>query len=235
MYNVADIRALLSEKYQNEDFVIDKSGVKTVELIGASFIADEELVFGSVDKGYVLKELDWYLSKSLNVYDISEPVPEIWKKVSTPEGLINSNYGYLALSEENGSQFDNCVKHILENPDTRRASMIYTRPTMHSDYNKGGMSDFCCTNAINYYVRNGLIHANVQMRSNDGVFGFKNDLAWQQYVLNLLSQSTNYKPGNIIWNSGSFHIYERHFFMIDHWIKTGQTHITKLDYDKLYS
>lgn len=215
MRSIQQIREIFKGKLLNEDFVIDKTGVKTIEIIGESFLANEESIFGEVNKDYIRRELNWYMSQSLNVNDIEKPIPKIWTQVADKQGFINSNYGWAIFSEENGKQFDKCVSHINVDNNTRRACMIYTRPSMHKDYAKGGMSDFMCTHAVNYYVREGKIHAVVQMRSNDVVMGYKNDYAWQKYVLDLLSEKTNLKPGNIIWNAGSLHVYERHFNLLD--------------------
>jgi len=82
------------------------------------------------------------------------------------------------------------------------------------------MSDFMCTNAVQYLIRNDKVHAVIQMRSNDVVFGYKNDRAWQSEVLNRLvldlnqKGDNNYSAGDIIWNVGSLHVYERHFNLI---------------------
>lgn len=222
MYNVSDIRSLLAEKLALEDFVTDKSGAKTIELLGTAFIADEEAIFGKVNQDYVERELAWYLSQSLNVNDIPPPIPAIWKAVATPEGFINSNYGWAIYSEENGNQFKNAVEHIKLNPDTRRASMIYTRPSMHTDFNKGGKSDFMCTHAVDYLVREGKINAVVKMRSQDVVFGYKNDFAWAKFVLEQLSNETGYEQGNIYWNASSLHVYERHFDIIKTYLESGK-------------
>ena len=93
--------------------------------------------------------------------------------------------------------------------------MIYTRPIMHADYNRDGMSDFMCTNAVQYVIRNNRLNAIVQMRSNDVVFGYKNDRAWQQWVLNKLANDLEIDPGQIVWNAGSLHVYERHFNLLN--------------------
>lgn len=223
MHNVKDIRALLVEKYKNKDFVTDKSGVKTVELIGTSFIADEESIFGEVNHEYVARELAWYESQSLNVYDIPEPVPAIWKAVADKDGFINSNYGWAIWSTENINQYDNALRQIKSNPDTRRASMIYTRPNMHNDYIKNGRSDFMCTHVVDYLVRDGKINAVVHMRSNDAVYGFKNDLAWQKHVLQKLSIDTGFEIGKIYWCAASLHIYERHFNILEKFINASES------------
>jgi thymidylate synthase len=92
--------------------------------------------------------------------------------------------------------------------------MIYTRPSIWSDYNKQGMSDFICTNAVGYLIRDNKLHANVQMRSNDVVFGYKNDYYWQEYVLKKLAKDLDVEVGTIMWNVTSLHVYEKHFHLI---------------------
>jgi thymidylate synthase len=89
---------------------------------------------------------------------------------------------------------------------------------MQYDYNKNGRSDFMCTNSVQYLIRDDKVHAIVQMRSNDAIFGTKNDLAFQRYVINRVSKDTGYSVGNIYWNAGSLHIYERHFPLIQEYI-----------------
>lgn len=211
---VHDIRNELQELLNDKCFVTDKTGVKTVEILNASFIANEPAIFGTLNNDYIARELQWYTSMSLNVNDIPEPVPAIWKAVADKDGYINSNYGWCIYSEANGSQFKNVVEQLKANPDSRRATMIYNRPSMHVDYNKNGMSDFMCTNAVQYLVRNGHVHALVYMRSNDAVFGYKNDFAWQKHVLDQVSEEIGIPSGNIYWNVASLHVYERHFELI---------------------
>ena len=49
------------------------------------------------------------------------------------------------------------------------------------------------------------------MRSNDVVYGYKNDYAWQSYILKLLAGLLEIQFGNIYWQVQNLHIYERHF------------------------
>ena len=97
--------------------------------------------------------------------------------------------------------------------------MVYNRPEIWCEYNIDGMSDFICTNAVTYYIRDSKLHAVVQMRSNDVVFGYKNDYAWQKYILDMLSYdvSSQYNTivsGDIIWQVQNLHVYERHFDLV---------------------
>ena len=60
--------------------------------------------------------------------------------------------------------------------------MIYTRPMIWLDAWKNGMNDFICTNNVQYFIRDNKLVTCVYMRSNDAVFGYNNDFAWQKYV-----------------------------------------------------
>jgi thymidylate synthase len=189
-------------------------------MIGASFLADEDSIFGEVNRDYVKREIEWYDSKSLKVADIPGGAPKIWQQVASKNGEINSNYGWCIYSEQNHNQYWSVLLELIANPNSRRAVMIYTRPTMHKDFSRDGMSDFMCTNSVQYLIRKNQVHCVVQMRSNDVVFGYKNDRAWQHTVLTRLTNDlniksdSNYTVGNIHWNVGSLHVYQRHFNLL---------------------
>lgn len=214
MMKVSDVRQYFIDQLAQENFVEDKTGVKMLEMIGATFIADEPAIFGTVNQEYVQRELDWYKSMSLNVGDIPGGPPEIWKQVASTQGWINSNYGYLIWHEENWNQYQNVLEELRRSPFSRRAVMIYTRPMIWNDYNIDGMSDFICTNAVQYFIRDDKLQVVVQMRSNDVVYGFKNDYAWQEYVALALCDELGVELGNIIWHVGSLHVYSRHFGLV---------------------
>ena len=218
-FKVATIRQEFRYLNLKKRFVTDKSGVKMLEIQGACFTADEDSIFGTVNADYVQRELDWYTSMSLCVNDIpggeqNAKPPVIWIDVSDSNNMINSNYGWCIWSEDNNNQYDNALAELKSNPESRRAVMIYTRPTMWDDYNRDGMSDFMCTNAVQYMIRDNKLNCVVQMRSNDAIFGYKNDKAWQQHVLNKMANQLEIEPGQITWQIGSLHIYERHFGLI---------------------
>ena len=213
---VSDIRDFFIGELVNEAFTTDKTGVKTIELIGASFLADQPAIFGTPNDDYINAELDWYLSGSTNIYDIyvDQDPPKAWEYSANRHGEINSNYGRLIFSDIYYRQYDNVLTELLENPDSRRACMIYNRPSIWTEFNENGKSDFICTNAVTYYIRNDELQCVVQMRSNDVVFGYKNDYAWQQYVLNTLAKDLGVKPGSITWQVQNLHVYERHFHLV---------------------
>lgn len=215
MQNVADIRAKLIQKYQDQDFVIDKTGVKTIEVIGESFIADEDWIIRKPNYEYIERELEWYKSQSLYVDDIPGETPAIWNQVCSDFGEINSNYGYLIWHEENYNQYQNVLEELTTNPNSRRAVMIYNRPSMHQDYKRDGMSDFICTYANTFLIRDGKLISHYLMRSNDAVFGYDNDIHWAMHVQRRLAEDLGVECGDIIWTATNLHVYERHFKFIE--------------------
>jgi len=227
---VEDIRNEFKYLLEHNQYVVDKTGVKLLEILGASFYADEPFIFGEPNQDYIDRELAWYESQSLNVHAIPGGPPAIWKQVADKHGFINSNYGWCVFSEQNGNQYNNVLNELRNFPNSRRAVMIYTRPSMWIDYNCNGMSDFMCTNTVQYLRRQGKLFATVQMRSNDAWAGYRNDVAWQKHVLNKLANDLGDSPGDIYWNAGSLHCYERDFYLIDWFNKTGEISVSKKVY-----
>lgn len=229
MMTVKELRDAFAKLYHDEQDSNDLGFVNsdTVELLGVTFVADEESIFGKVNHNYVKRELEWYKSESLSVLDIPGKVPEIWQQHASDKMEINSNYGYLVLSEANHFQYVNVLSKLIQDHSTRQATMIYTRPSMHKDWNRDGMSDFVCTNTVQYFIRDNELHSVVQMRSNDVVFGYRNDYAWQEYIKEQLLLDLNgvggfdVKMGKTIWHAASLHVYKRHYSLLENFMETG--------------
>lgn len=221
MNQVNDIREIFANALEHEQFSTDKTGCKTIEIIGASFIANEPAIFGTPNQEYIEQELRWYDSKSTNIndiYDDREP-PAAWSYSANKHGEINSNYGHLIWSSKYFKQYDKVLNELLTNPDSRRASMIYQRPSIWKEYKENGKNDFICTNAVTYYIRDNALHCVVQMRSNDVIFGYRNDYAWQKHVFDMLRDDLYYQGvplelGHIHWQVQNLHVYERHFDLV---------------------
>ena len=165
-YRVCDVRDYFIGAKQGGGYgqTIDKTGVKCIELIGASFEADEPAIFGTPNIEYIKKEIEWYKSMSLNINDIygfGKPPPEAWKYAASDEGWIHSNYGYLIWHQDNYDQYENCRTELQENPNSRRAMMIYNRPEIWNEFDMDGCSDFICTNSVAYYIRNDRLDCSV--------------------------------------------------------------------------
>ena len=227
LHSVKDIREFFIGELNDGEFTIDKTVQKTIELFGSSFLATEPAIFGEPVKDYINAEIAWYESQSTNINKLAKiygKSPVAWQYAANDYGEINSNYGHLIYSEKFYSQYNNVLQELLKNPDGRRATMVYNRPSIWKEYNEDGKSDFICTNAVTYYIRDGILHAVVQMRSNDVVFGYKNDYAWQFHVMEKLCFDYNnedryvngntIEPGMMMWQVQNLHVYERHFNLV---------------------
>jgi len=112
----------------------------------------------------------------------------------------------------------------LEDKNSRRATMIYNRPSMQTEYNKNGMNDFICTYYSAFFIRNNKLINIVTMRSNDAIYGFFNDFYWhcevyKRLYADLLNKYTGLEYDNMYWRADSFHVYERHFKLLEKIIK----------------
>lgn len=221
MYTEIELHHAFSTKMLNNNFDIVR-GDKTINLNDVVLKAERGWIVRPSNTDYAEREVQWYLSQSLNVNDIPGGAPKIWKEVATPEGIINSNYGWCIFSAENGKQYDCCVDSIARDLKTRRGVMIYTRPSMQTEYNKDGMNDFMCTHYVHviYEDEHGfpkLLYL-VYQRSCDAVFGYNNDWYWHKFVADKLSEELKSKKiipsgteTEIRFHFGSVHVYERHF------------------------
>ena len=237
--DVVGIRDRFATLLRNGEFVTDAvSGSTTIEIVGASFYAYEDTIFGTLNEDWCAREVEWYLSQSLNINDIHGEVPSGWRAVAAEDGSINSNYGWCVYSPGNHEQGSRVVRELLDNPESRRAVCIYTRPEMWLDYDqKDRMNDFMCTNVVQYVIRNDLLNVVVQMRSNDAVWGYKGDRYWQRYVQSEILEAlrneegfSDLEPGPIVWQVGSLHTYSRHFWLVDCWDRFRRF-MPKNDYD----
>lgn len=230
MYKIEDIRNMFVEQYEKMNIRNPQAEEKyqVVELQAIQFEADEDYILREPDEKYIERELKWYESQSLNINDLEGKIPKAWKDTANPLGYVNSNYGWCIFSKDNGKQYKNCLKTLLNDHTTRQAVMIYTRPSMYADSIENGKHDFMCTHYVHCFL-NEIQHPDnnvevyelkyiVYQRSCDAVFGFNNDLAWHKYVYDKLYNDlieagipmSEHKP-NINYNCGSLHVYSKHW------------------------
>jgi len=222
---VSDVREYFKSELESSRVTVDRGGNETIEMLGASFIADEPAIFGTPNQDYIDREIEWYKSESTNVNDIEGETPKAWVMTGNDHGEINSNYGHLIWSNKYYNQYEQVIGELERNPNSRRAQMIYNRPSVWLEATENGKNDFICTNAVTYYIRDNKVHCVVQMRSNDVIFGYKNDYAWQLFVLHkltnklnyrrsVLNESTHLEVGDIHWQVMNLHVYGRHFHLV---------------------
>lgn len=165
-----------------------------------------------INTSYLTNELNWYKSGSLNVADI-EKHSSFWTKLADTNGTVNSNYGFLAMTEKHSgkSQLEWCIAALLKDKDTRQAVINYNQPRHKYEGNK----DFVCTLTQLFRHENDKLDTVVSMRSNDVIFGLTYDLPWFTFLVREVSAATGIKPGAYAHYAASLHVYERHFKMLE--------------------
>ena len=166
---------------------------------------------------YAITEWLWYMSRNPQVDNIGK-LANIWLKIQDRNGECESNYGYYLLSE----QWQWVKNELINDPDTRRATIVINQP-----YHKGkNKEDYPCTQYLQFFIRDNELHLGANMRSNDAVFGFCNDVftfsMFQQLMLNDINAqrkqnatTTKLKLGRYYHTAGSFHVYKTHWAMMD--------------------
>lgn len=216
----------------------------TKELLHQVFLADKNYIIRKPKEPYQTNELNWFISQSRNIKDLKTFagfIPKIWKEIAEVDGTINSNYGWCCLSEENGSQFEHAMRHLELDKNSRRAIMIYNRPSMHVDWNnnrkdetfrgvsfedswltdredqyKARKGDFMCCQNNHFIIRDNKLIMTVHMRSLDAVFGYNADYIWFDYIFNLAVQYLkktyeDLERGEMVIYADSVHVYEMHY------------------------
>jgi len=168
---------------------------------------------------YIKKEMEWYLSGNKNVKEIGK-YAKMWKIIADENNEANSNYGeiifFQKLENYNGNQWDWIKESLIKDNDSRQAIINFNQPK----HKKEGVKDFVCTETIQYLIRNNKLISICNMRSCDLIYGFCNDIPFFSYLqIRLLKELNNkglkIKLGKMYHTSGSLHVYEKHYSMLE--------------------
>lgn len=112
------------------------------------------------------------------------------------------------LRDWNGTDQIAEVLEILDtDPTSRRAVLSIFDPARDFTHSR----DIPCTNWLHAMVRDGAVHLEVVMRSNDIMWGFSgiNTFEWS-VLLEMLAEWLNVDVGTLTFYVSSLHLYERH-------------------------
>jgi len=176
---------------------------------------------------YLESEMEWYASGSLDSSWIGTKA-SMWNSIANPDGTVNSNYGYFAFhqqipSENCKNQFEWVTESLIKDENSRQAIINFNQPYHKYDTNK----DFVCTETMQFFIREKKLIGIVNMRSCDLVYGAGYDIPFFSYlmvkVLEELKETYPYlELGTLYHNSGSLHVYSRHFKMVSDIINDPQ-------------
>lgn len=206
-------------------------GLEVIEIENYAFSLPPYVRFANfadrkLNLDYIKTEFLWYLKGDKFDTSITE-YAKMWSDLINEDGTINSNYGQYIFGEQ--QQFLRALSELKKDKDSRRATiMILSHSHLDSKTN-----DYPCTYAINFRIRNNALNMSVRMRSQDAIYGFGNDIPCFSFIHEMMTcalQDTydELECGEYHHCADSFHVYERHFDMLN---KIAGNGIEKSKYD----
>lgn len=175
---------------------------------------------------YIAAELLWYFMGRNDVRYISK-FAKFWESIQNDDGTVNSSYGHLLFANPNEHgfmQYEWAVNSLLKDKDSRQAVLHFNLPSHQRDGNK----DFVCTMYGIFQIRENKLNFTVSMRSNDVILGLPTDIAFfatlqSQMLFHLVTHGgeefRELELGTYTHIANSFHLYERHFDLVDRMIR----------------
>lgn len=196
-------------------------GQKSKELLNYSVIIENprDRIITSPDRkiklSYLLAEWVWYLTGDPSIDIISKFAP-FWRTIANQNNEVNSNYGTRIFGRhplfENINQFETVIKTLKKDSYSRQAVITINSPPDLEYDNK----DVPCTFSIQFLIRNNKLNMIVNMRSNDIIMGYCNDIFQFSMIHEMILSELNddkLELGKYYHNAGSMHLYERHYTM----------------------
>lgn len=161
---------------------------------------------------YIKQEFLWYLRGDRFDTSILDHAG-MWKNLVNDDGSINSNYGQYVFGER--KQFDDALRFLEDDRDTRRASIII----LADHHLRMKTKDVPCTYSLNFRIRDNKLNMSVHMRSQDSIYGMGNDAPTFSFIHEMMLCSLQCKYpdlqlGEYFHIADSFHVYEKHFGML---------------------
>ena len=185
----------------------DFADTKALFNIGFTILEPRARRITNEDRGwkeeYAEAEWQWYLSGDRNTKKLGElygKVPEIWKRMSDPDGNVNSNYGWQWKRNDQIGEVINILKNYI---GTRQATISIYDGKEIDKYTY----DTPCTYAIQFTIVDNRLHMCVTMRSNDLWYGFCNDQYQFSKLQEMIAKEINMDMGTYYHFAHNMHLY----------------------------
>jgi thymidylate synthase len=151
-------------------------------------------------------EFCWHLRGDRSLDALTYYAPS-WKKFSDNGNTIEGScYGYKAFDRSNpASQWAYCRDLLLNDPDSRRAVMIFDDINEINPFTR----DKSCLTSIQFLQRDCKLNLIVNMRSNDIYLGLPYDIYLFTMIHELMALDLNCELGIYYHFVGSLHIYDK--------------------------
>jgi thymidylate synthase len=154
-------------------------------------------------------EFCWHVAGS-NELDFIEYYAPRWREFAEDGATIRGScYGHRVFSTTNEvSQWERLLQLLRTDCHSRRAILHLSEPNDALDISS---KDIACASTIQFLIRGGAVHAVVNMRSNDAIWGLPYDIFLFTMLQELLACELKLNLGTYTHSAASMHLYERHF------------------------
>jgi thymidylate synthase len=219
---------LLQDILDNGAVKGDRTGTGTLSVFGRQYrhhLADgfPLLTTKKLHLKSIINELIWFLRGDTNTRWLKENGVSIWDEWATDEGDLGPIYGaqWTAWPTRDGgsiNQIDYVVDCLRNNPDSRRILfhgwnvefLPDERLSPQDNVRAGRMALPPCHLLYQFYVADGVLSAQLLIRSSDSFLGLPYNTASLAVLTMMLAQQCDLVPGEIIICTGDSHIYSNH-------------------------
>lgn len=162
-----------------------------------------------------LGELFWYLSGSDCVEQIAYYIPK-YREESSDGKTVKSAYGPRLFRTHGLNQLEEVIFLLRQRPESRRAVIqLYDATDLREDKSPP------CTCTLQFFVRDGQLHAFASMRSNDAFIGLPHDVFAFTMVQELIARELGVGLGIYSHAVGSLHLYLDNYDKAREYIEEG--------------
>ncbi|MCB1695122.1 MAG: thymidylate synthase [Pseudomonadales bacterium] len=223
---------LLQDILDNGTTKSDRTGTGTISVFGRQY--RHNLAHGfpllttkKLHLKSIVNELIWFLNGGTNTRWLKENGVSIWDEWATEDGDLGPIYGaqWTAWPTRDGgsiNQIDYVVDCLRNNPDSRRIlfhgwNVEYLpdeRLSPQDNVRAGRMALPPCHLLYQFYVADGVLSAQLLIRSSDSFLGLPYNTASLAVLTMMLAQQCDLEPGEIIICTGDSHIYSNHLAQV---------------------
>jgi thymidylate synthase len=195
------------------EYVNAPRGQRSRERLGVSFrVADpvqRHVALPSRRTNIVFNfaEALWYLSGRQDLAFIEFYAPTMARYSRDGVNLHGTAYGPRIFSYGPGrvNQWESVLETLAADPDSKRAAIAIFQP--HELMLLDNI-DVACTLALQFFVREGALHAHAYMRANDAYRGAVSDIFSFTFLQEMMATQLGLRTGWYAHSAGSFHVYD---------------------------
>jgi thymidylate synthase len=193
----------------------DRTGTGTLSIFGCQMRFDLEQGFPLVTTKKlhtksIIYELLWFLTGDTNVKYLNDHDVNIWNEWADSDGNLGPIYGaqwrsWRTADSQSIDQISLVIDQIKSNPDSRRLIV--------SAWNVGELDRMAlppCHLLFQFYVAGGRLSCQLYQRSADVFLGLPFNIASYAFLIHMIAQQCDLRPGDLVWTGGDVHLYQNH-------------------------